>query len=217
MLHKIMTSPSRTLAMVAILALSGACSTMDGLNPARTADQPAAPAVDRDTTVALLMANTIQTLQRLVQSAPAEQAEIIASAKAGYERAPLGSAQLRYALALAIPGHAGRDPERARSLLRELAAQPEALAPVERALTLIEVAQLDRELGLKSDNERLQADSQRGDRERLTVANRRLQNEIEESAKLRKQLEEAKAKLDAIAKIERNLTERQSATEGRKP
>jgi hypothetical protein len=189
---------------------------MDGLRPAGAGAPAPAPAVDRDTTIALMLAGTIQNLQRLAQAAPAEQAEILASSRRSYERAPLGSAQLAYALALAVPGHAGRDTDRARQLLRELAAQPEALAPVERALTLIQLAQIERELGLKTDNDRLLAETQRGDRERLTVANRRLQNEIDENAKLRKQLEEAQAKLEAIAKIERNLTERQSATEGRK-
>jgi hypothetical protein len=203
--------------VIGLLALLAGCSTMDSLRPARGGTQAAAPVVDRDTTVALLLASTIQTLQRLAQAAPAEQAEILATSRRAYERAPLGSAQLAYALSLAVPGHAGRDPDRARQLLRELAAQPEALAPVERALTLIQLAQIERELGLKTDNDRLLTETQRGDRERLTVANRRLQNEIEENAKLRKQLEEAQAKLEAIAKIERNLTERQSATEGRKP
>ena len=39
----------------------------------------------------------------------------------------------------------------------------------------------------------------------------------DENAKLRKQLEEAQAKLDAVATIERNLTDRKSGTEVRPP
>jgi len=97
------------LVLGAVLLLSG-CGT---LAPSRTtgdADQAATPPVDRDTTVALILADTIQTLERLAQSSPAEQAEIVAAGRAGYERAPLGSAQLRYALELATPGHDARDP-----------------------------------------------------------------------------------------------------------
>lgn len=196
--------------------LSTGCASLESLRSSQTATA-ATPTPDRDTTVALMMADTIQMLQRLAQGGPAEQAEILASSRTAYERAPRGPAQLRYALVLGLPGPAARNPDQARMLLRELAAQPESLAPVERALTLVQLAQLDRELGLRTDNLRLQADADRIERDRLAVANRKLQNELDENAKLRKQLEEAQAKLDAIAKIERNLTERQNAAEGRKP
>jgi len=201
-----------SLACIALWLTAG-CTSLETLRPTATP----APAVDRDTTVALMLADTIQMLQRLALAGPAEQAEILAETRAAWERAPRGPAQLRYALVLGLPGPATRDPDRARTLLRELAAQPEALAPVERALTQVQLAQLDRELGLRTDNTRMQVEAERIERDRLAVANRRLQTELDENAKLRKQLEEAQAKLDAIAKIERNLTERQNAAEGRKP
>jgi len=70
---------------------------------------------------------------------------------------------------------------------------------------------------LRTENQRLQTEIQRSERERSAVANQRLQTEIAENAKLRKQLEDAQAKLDAIAQIERSLNERQGTTEGRKP
>lgn len=200
----------------AVLLVAG-CASLNGLRTPGAASPLPAPALDRDTTVALLLADTIQTLQRLAQAGPAEQAEILSTARTAYERAPRGPAQLRYALVLGLPGPNARDPDRARALLRELAAQPESLAPVERALTMVQLAQLDRELGLRTDNTRMQVEADRTERDRLAVANRRLQNELDENARLRKQLEEAQAKLDAIARIERNLTDRQNAAEGRKP
>jgi hypothetical protein len=40
---------------------------------------------------------------------------------------------------------------------------------------------------------------------------------LDENAKLRRQVEEAQAKLDAIAKIERNITERKSTNEVKTP
>jgi hypothetical protein len=207
----------RPALLSAGLALLAGCSTLD-LHGGKAATNPAAAvAMDRETTVALMLANTVQTLQRLSQASASEQAEILSAAKQSYEKTPFGSAELRYALALAIPGTPNRDPDQARSLMRELAAQPESLAPVERALLLIELAHVERELGLSSDNQRLQTEAQRSDRDRQAVANRRLQAEIEENAKLRKQLEEAVAKLDAIAQMERNLSDRPTKTEGRKP
>ncbi|MBS0389305.1 MAG: hypothetical protein JSR15_12580, partial [Proteobacteria bacterium] len=108
-------------------------------------------------------------------------------------------------------------PARARALLRELAAQPETLAPVERALSLFELAQLDRELGLVGDNERLQANASHSvDQDRYAAANRRLQAELDENARLRRLLEETQAKLEALANIERNLPEHKSNPEVRK-
>ena len=203
-----------TAALLALVVLLAACSNLGALRPGHEDPRPSAPTIDRDTQVAVLLAGTIQTLQRLAAGSPAEQAEIVATARQGYERAPGGGAQLRYALALATPGHAARDAERARKLLRDLAAQPETLAPVERALTLFELAQLDRELGLQVDNLRLQSANNRADQERLSAANRKLQAELDDNARLRRLLDEAQAKLDAIANIERNLTERKSKPEG---
>jgi len=169
---------------------------------------------DRDDAAAVLMGSTFQTMQHLSQAPAAEQAELLTAARSGYERSPQGGAQLRYALLLATPGHPGRDAPQAQKLLRQLVAQPETLVPLERAVALVELAQLDRELGLKADNDRMQTDAQRSDRERVAAAaQRRLQVEMDENAKLRKQLEDAQAKLDAIANIERNLSDRKNPTE----
>jgi hypothetical protein len=42
----------------------------------------------------------------------------------------------------------------------------------------------------------------------LQTLNRRLQQEVDEAARLRRQLDEARAKLDAITRMERNNAER---------
>jgi hypothetical protein len=172
-------------------------------------------AEDRDAIAAVLVGSTFQSMQRLAQAPPAEQAEILAAARTSFERSPQGSAQLRYAMLLAAPGHPARDATLAQTLLRQLAAQPETLVPVERAVALTELSQLDREVALKADNDRLQLDAARSDHERNAATQRRLQAEMDENARLRKQVEDAQAKLDAIANIERNLTDRKSPGEGR--
>jgi hypothetical protein len=206
-------SPTLALALNLALALC-ACSSVDR-RPPPPPQRTESVAEDRDTAVAVLMATTFQTMQRLSQAPAAEQAELLASARMAYERSPQGGAQLRYALLLATPGHPGRDAPRAQVLLRQLVAQPETLAPIERAVAMVQLAQLDRELGLKADNDRLQADAQRGDHERaVAAAQRRLQLEIDENSKLRKQLDDAQAKLDAVANIERNLTDRKNPPGG---
>src|ERR1039458_7186898 len=70
----------------------------------------------------------------------------------------------------------------------------------------------------QAENERLlQSGEQHADHDRTATTQRRLQAELDENARLRKQLEDAQSKLDAIANIERNLTERKPATEGGQP
>ena len=194
-------------ALGTILVLGPGCDSLNGVGSSHPPAGRPSVGVDRDTQVAVLLADTIQTLQRLSAGSPAEQAEIMTAARQGYERSAGGSAQLRYALVLSTPGPSGRDAEHARVLLRELAARPETLAPVERALSQFELSQLDRELGLVNDNERLQAIASHSvDQDRLSAANRRLQAELDDNARLRHQLDEAQAKLDTIANIEPNLS-----------
>jgi hypothetical protein len=206
--------PRSCRLVVLALALCGCTGTTT--RPAPQPQRTESVAEDRDAAAAVMMGNTFQAMQRLSQSSAAEQAELLAGARAGYERSAQGGAQLRYALLLATPGHPGRDAPKAQNLLRQLVAQPETLVPIERAVALVELAQLDRELGLKADNDRMQFDAQRGDHERaIAAAQRRLQAELDENAKLRKQLEDAQAKLDAVANIERNLTDRKNPSGGR--
>ncbi len=212
-------SAFRLAATVAVcLLLATGCAAVSGLRSSHSTAGAAGPVYDRDTQVAVLLASTIQTLQRLAAGSPAEQAEIVMTAQQAYERGGGGGAQLSYALVLATPGHAGRDAVRARQLLRELAAQPETLAPVERAVALFELAQLDRELGLLGDNERLQESASHSvDQDRYAAVSRRLQAELDDNARLRRQLQDTQAQLDAIANIERNLTDHKQSTEVRKP
>jgi len=201
---------ARLWAFALALSLAG-CNTLPERPPAPPPQRADSAVEDRDVAAAVLIADTFQTMQRLAQSPPAEQAEILAAARQAYQRTPQGGAQLRYALLLGTPGHPGRNPQQAQMLLRELVAQPETLVPVERAVVLVELSQLNRELELQASSQRLQVDSARADQEHSSAAQRKLQAEQDENASLRKALDAAQAKLDAIANIERNLAERKSA------
>ena len=130
---------------------------------------------------------------------------------------------------LAAPSHAARDPSQAQRVLRETLARPELLNTVERALAVVELQRVDAELRLAAENERLVAEAQR-ERERQKAApspaaiGRRLQAEQEENARLKKALDEARAKLDAIVNIElersapnRGNPDRPPSSEARNP
>ena len=212
-----LTAPAKaTAAASAVLSALLLTACVTDLLPRSREPGEAAPGANRATTAsATVLAEYLQLLQRLVQGTPAEQAEIVAAAQRDYETAPTPSRQLRFALMLATPGHPGTDLPRAQQLLRELTANPEMLLPGERALAFLELQQIDDHLTLEAENRRLETDAVRADRERLANLNRRLQLESDENARLRKELEEARAKLDAIANIERSLNERKPSNEGR--
>jgi hypothetical protein len=162
-----------------------------------------------------VLGDYLQLLQHLVQAQPAQQAEIIASAQRDYDSAPTPSRELKLALILGTPGHPATDLPKAQGLLRELMANPEMLLPGERALAFLELSQIDDHLTLEAENRRLQADAVRADQQRVANANHRLQAEMDENGRLRRELEEARAKLDAIANIERSLNERKPGSSGR--
>jgi hypothetical protein len=178
----------------------------------------ATPVIDKAAASATLLASYLEVLQRLVQGAPAEQAEILVSAQREYEISPTPSKQLKYALVLAAPNHAGQDLSRAQRMLRELLATPETLLPAERSYAFLQLQSVDRQLTLASENQRLQTGgSNRVDRDQILSMNRKLQSQDQEITRLRKALDEANAKLDAIANIEQSINERKSGTEGRSP
>lgn len=214
--------PERAVVLLC-LALGG-CSSMGGLK----GDKPVVAAGPSTESIqAAQLASYITGLQQLVQGSPAEQAEVVAAAHAGYEQAHQGPAALRYGLVLAAPGHPARDLPQAQRVLRETLARPELLNIVERALAVVELQRVDAEQRITAENERLVGEAQR-ERERQRTApsvaavTKRLQTEQEENARLRKALDEARAKLDAIVNIElersapnRPTTERPASSEGR--
>jgi hypothetical protein len=208
----------REAAALAVAALVGAATLggcESGPNPL-TNKSDAAPRVDRAAASAAVLASHLQTLAQLVQGAPAEQAEILAGARHDYDVAPTPSHELALALVLSVPGHPGFDLAHAQQLLRDVLATPETLMPSERALALLTLDNVDHQLDLAHQSQRLQTEFERNDRELVAEAGRRLQAEMEENAKLRKELDDARSKLDAISNIERSLNRRKTrnSTEG---
>ena len=201
-----------SVTLVTTLLLGGCASGM--FQHEHPPAQPPPP-VSRAATTSTVLADDLQLLETLVQGTPSTQAEIVATAQRDYETAPTPSRQLRFALILATPGHPGTDLPRAQRLLRELMANPEMLMASERSLAFLELQQIDDHLTLEGENRRLQSDAVRADRERLASMNHRLQVETDENARLRKEIDEARAKLDAIANIERSLNERKPSNTGR--
>jgi hypothetical protein len=155
------------------------------------------------------VAPLLEMMSNLPQGDPARQAETFQAAKDAAALTPTTSNKLRYALALATPGYSGSDPVAAQRQLAELLARPETLLPVERLLALVELQEVEQRLILLAENKRVRDDAQHDEsRDRLAATNRRLAAESDENVRLRKALDEARAKLDAVTHIERSINDR---------
>lgn len=187
------------IALATVIVVAAGCAAVDdwaGLK--RKPETPEAPLLDDGEVVAGYLA----TLERLGRGGIAEQAEILESSRSAYLTDPSTRNRLRYAFVLAVPGHAGADSTGARALLGETLATPETMLASERALAELIVRDLDARLALSQENATLRADTTAGERDRIASLNRRLQQETAEKERLKRELEEARAKLDAIAALE---------------
>jgi hypothetical protein len=184
----------------------GACSLGGAFTHQK---EPALTAPDRAPQDLSPIAPLLQMMSNLPQGDPARQAELFQSAKDAADLTPTTSNKLKYGLALATPGHSGTDPVAAQRQLSELLARPETLLPIERLLALVELKEVEQRLILQAENKRMHDDAPHDDsRDKLAAVNRRLAAESDENVRLRKALDEARAKLEAITHIERSINDR---------
>jgi hypothetical protein len=75
---------------------------------------------------------------------------------------------------------------------------------------MVELQEVDQRLILLEENKQLREEAPRESRDKLSAINRRLSAESDENARLRKALDEAQAKLDAVTHIERSINDRKA-------
>ncbi|MDB6082583.1 MAG: hypothetical protein JWN43_464 [Gammaproteobacteria bacterium] len=184
--------------------LSG-CAALGG---GQSKPKIAAPPPERPQPEASSITPVLELMRTLPAGDPARQAELFQAAKDAAALSPTTSNKLKYALALATPGHGGSDPVAAQRQLAELLATPETLLPIERLLALVELQDVDQRLILQEENKQLREEAPRESRDKLLAINRRLAAESDENARLRKALDEAQAKLEAVTHIERSIIDR---------
>jgi hypothetical protein len=187
------------LTAAAVLVLLSACGSIGNLGRPKPPppNESAGPPQEAAALLPLL-----EMMSSLPQGDPARQAELFQSVKDGAELTPTTSNRLKYALALATPGFGGSDPVAAQRQLSELLARPETLLPVERLLATVALKEVEQTLVLQAENKRMRDDAPHDSHDKLQALNRRLSAEQDENAKLRKQLDEARAKLEAVTHIE---------------
>jgi hypothetical protein len=198
-------------ALVWLALLASGCST-DFFT--QKPPPPPAPIVDPRAASAEALAEDLQVIYKLIAAPPDQQMQIVGSAEQDFHSTPTPNKKLRLALILGTPDQAGADLPRAQQMLQELTAEPGAtLLPDEKSLAALQLKLIGDYLTLEAENRTLQADAARADQ--LAGLKHRLDGAAGENAKLKKQLEEAKAKLAAIANIEKSLNERKPGNEGR--
>ncbi len=192
------------MAVIAVIVatMAGCTQTTDWLKGRRTAkaDDPiilGAPEADV----------YLNELSELASGDPATQAEIFADADATATLTPGPNTQLRLALVLATPGHPGSNPEQAERLLREVLTQTELLTAGEIALATIHLNSVESLIVANAEARRLRASTSRAARTEEQAISQRLASVEAENRQLRRDLEDAEAKLEAITSIERSIRE----------
>jgi hypothetical protein len=203
----------KNTALLLAIALTG-CSTFGGGSrsgqPAKPVSQAAAPTGTRALGGEGL-ALYLRTLRDLLEGDAVLKADIFRNVATTADAAPTTTNRLNLALALATPGHPSSNPLEAQRLLNELLAKDDALLPEERVLALVELKDVEQRLILDAEAARLQRAAQAAATQRNDQNAQRLQTALDENRQLRQQLDEARAKLDAITNIERSIRERESS------
>ena len=192
-----------TAIMVAV-TVSGCAQTSDWLRGrvASGSEEPSilgAPEIDQ----------YVNELGLIASGDPAAQAEIYADAAAAAQLTPGTSTNLRLGLVLSIPGHPESDPQRAQSLLREVLTQPLLLTPAEISLATIQLNTVERQIVSNAEARRLRASTSRAAQTQEQAISQRLATVEAENRQLRRELEEAEQKLEAITSIERSIREQE--------
>ena len=201
-----LTKRARRIAALTLIGalLAGCTQTTDWLKGRRTAKA--------DDLVILGAPEAeiyLKELYGLAAGDPATQAEIFADATSGATLTPGPNTSLRLALVLATPGHPEFAPEQAQSLLREVLTQTQLLTPAEVSLATIHLNSVERLIVATSETRALRASSSQTARTEEQAVSQRLASVEAENRRLRRALEDAENKLEAITSIERSIREQE--------
>jgi hypothetical protein len=155
----------------------------------------------------------LETMRDLADGDPVLQADTFRSAADAVSSAPTTTNRVRYALALATPGHPGSDLAEAQQRLSEVLAAGSSLLPEERALVTVHLKEVEHRLILDTDARRLQRELDAAAAAQSNQNAQRLQAVLDENRRLQAELQDAREKLDAITNIERSIRERENGTD----
>jgi hypothetical protein len=202
--------------MLLAAALLAGCTTSGGLFGSRGATASAVQTPPADGAARSGdgdgLAIYLETLRDLIEGDAVVQADAFRNVANAADTAPTTTNRLNLALALATPGHPSSNAIEAQKQLSALLASGDALLPEERTLALVHLKEVEQRLILDAEAQRLQRAVQAASAQRNDQSAQRLQAALEENRQLKAELEEAKAKLDAIVNIERSIRDRDNGS-----
>jgi len=190
-------------ASIAIMSALAACG---GIVPTKAPRATPAAIPDNSGISAYL-----DMLNRLANGSAAQQADVFYEVERDYTGSPTTANSLRYGSALVTAGHPAANLVEGKKILERLLANPERLTPAEKNLASFLVKDADVRLQLQAEVRRLAAtvdERSRGQANLGTRLQSQVQSQADEIVRLRKQLDEAQQKLDAIKSIEKSIIER---------
>ena len=194
------------LATCALAALAlGACANNPFLIPfpseAKHATKPAPPAPPPSPT---RLSEDLTLLHDWIEAPSSAQAAQLATAESNYQNTGTPRGKLRLALLLGIPGTIGTDLPRAQRMLKSLVQDPgEQLLPTERTLAQLALTFVADRLTQAAESRTLQT----ANAAKVAQLKAQLDAVTDQDVALKRQLEQARAKLAAIANIEKSLNE----------
>lgn len=200
-----------TIGLSTTLAACSATGPFFGPLGAQEASRPAAEAAPSQALDARGLGVYLDMMRRLIDGDAVEQAETFRRVQQDADASPTTTNRLKLALALAVPNQPASDPEKAAELLSALLSENDALLAEERVLATIELNDVQQRLILDAAAEQIKRDAQEQRARQNTEESQRLEAALEENRKLKAQLDDALAKLDAITTIEQSIRERESA------
>ena len=196
-----------SVTLIAVAMLAGCAQTKDWL------DKVTPGGGSRSEGTVILGAPTagdyLREIHLLATGDPATQIEIFANAESRATLMPDPTTNLQFALALATPGHTETDPQRAQSMLREALAQRTLLTTTEIELAEIYLTSVEAAIVLNAEVRRLRQSSSRQAQTEEQATNQRIASVEADNRRLRRELEEAEQKLEAISTIEREIREQE--------
>lgn len=193
--------------VLVVFGLDG-CTAINRWLPPHPAAAAVAPVVEKTADTGR---DLLDDLARLQVDSASTQAELVAAARAAAETAPTVANRLRYAAFLGVPHHPSSDAPAARRQLAELLAQPELLRPSDRILAKLLLVDVEERLVLQSEADRLRVDLSAREKDHgAAPPPKRTPAEAEEIGRLKRALEEAQRKLDAVTEAEKALLGRRS-------
>jgi hypothetical protein len=204
--------PARWLLLVLALPVAGCAITQNPFGRGDAEGTPPESSVSgaRSAVDTQGLGVYLELMRALIEGDALTQAEIFGEVADAADIAPTTTNRLKYALALATPGHPSSDATLAEQRLSALLASADALLPEERMLVTIHLREVEQRLILDAAAAQLRSESANALEQQNLENAAELRAALEENRRLRAELDDATQKLNTLTAIEQSIREREN-------